>query len=228
MPLTAAGLGFISSFILLCVMWAIMYVAALVQAYLFKDQPHGISLATLVERILGRQYKFIPAIIKCLLFFGLLAAYISAGASIMVQIFQLPLLVSTLLFSICLGGLISFDLKKMEQINRILVIFKFLFFILTIFILLPNVHFSFLFQDAENINISFLIIAIPVFFTSFGFHGSIPSLSGFLNQDQKARKPFVCWRPKVANKNIVVAPKKWFTSKSVDTSDLIPQNWMRI
>ncbi|CAO5682816.1 MAG: Tyrosine-specific transport protein [Holosporales bacterium] len=30
MPLTAAGIGFLASFILLCIMWGIMYLAALV------------------------------------------------------------------------------------------------------------------------------------------------------------------------------------------------------
>ncbi|CAO5682818.1 MAG: hypothetical protein HEEMFOPI_01814 [Holosporales bacterium] len=93
---------------------------------LLKNEQSGISFATLVEKILGKKFKFIPAIIKCLLFFGLLAAYISAGASVMVQLFKIPLFSSTLLFSIVLGLLISMDLKKMEHINRTLVLFKFL------------------------------------------------------------------------------------------------------
>ncbi|MBP9752380.1 MAG: hypothetical protein KBD31_01020 [Proteobacteria bacterium] len=191
MPLTAAGIGFMTSLVLLCVMWGLMYLAALIQVDLFKDQPNGISLATLVENILGKKYKIIPAVIKSLLFFSLLAAYISASASVMVQIFHLPITVSAILFTVTLGILISLDLKKMEQFNRIIVMFKFLFFILIAIILLPNVNFSSLFSENQPTNYSFLIISIPVFFTAFGFHGSIPSLSSFLKQDQKTlRKVF--------------------------------------
>ncbi|CAO5674843.1 MAG: Tyrosine-specific transport protein [Holosporales bacterium] len=189
MPLTAAGIGFLTSFILLCFMWGIMYLAALVQVNLFKNEQSGISFATLVEKILGKQYKFIPAIIKCLLFFGLLAAYISAGASVLVQIIKvMSPLVSSLLFSVVLGFLISMDIKIMEQINRVLVIFKFLFFIITAIILLPNIHITEITQNETSIDFSLLIVSIPIFFTAFGFHGSIPSLSHFLDKDQKKLK----------------------------------------
>ncbi|CAO5682819.1 MAG: hypothetical protein HEEMFOPI_01815 [Holosporales bacterium] len=54
--------------------------------------------------------------------------------------------------------------------------------------LFPNIQFDSLLKDEKDIDFSVLMISIPVFFTAFGFHGSIPSLSHFLNKNQKTLK----------------------------------------
>ncbi|CAO5678067.1 MAG: Tyrosine-specific transport protein [Holosporales bacterium] len=185
MPLTAVGIGFLPSLYLLFGMWAFMFAAAYVQSRLFISQSNDISFVTLVERILGKRYKIIPATLMCLLFFGLLAAYITAGASVLAQILSLSKTHALILFSVVFGAIICAQLHKMDQINRVLVLLKFSCFGLVIYFLLQNIQPQHLEQSIESENIHNLLLTIPMFFTAFGFHGSIPTLVTYLEGDQK-------------------------------------------
>jgi tyrosine-specific transport protein len=188
MPLTAMGVGYLLSFVLLVIMWFVMYSAAILQSELFKNEPIGISFATLVERVIGKRYKIIPAIMKSLLFFGLLSAYMTAASSVMVQLFNIPFFTSSVLFSLFLGMVIYKETQKMDHINRIFVVLKFSLFFIVMVILFNQINFSNfpVFESSSDVN--FLILSIPMFFTSFGFHGSIPNIVEFLKDDQRALK----------------------------------------
>lgn len=185
MPLTAVGIGFLPSLVLLFGMWAFMFAAAYVQSCLFASESKDISFVTLVERILGKHYKIIPALLMCLLFFGLLAAYITAGASVLAQILTLSKPQALILFSVVFGSIICAQIHKMDQINRVLVLLKFFCFGLVIYFLLQNIQWQHLEQSVESENIHNLLLTIPMFFTAFGFHGSIPTLVTYLDGDQK-------------------------------------------
>lgn len=189
MPLTSISIGFTNSLFILLFMSVLMLVGSFIQADLLKFQKPGVSFAKLVALNLGDRYQVIPAIIKCLLFYSLLANYIT-GSALLIQSTIEPYITLSfpsvaIIFSVVFGAFISFPLGSIDRINRLLVIFMFGIFIIIIYVLNPQFS-NVQFHLSTNQNCVLEIIhAVPVFFTAFGFHGSIPALTEYLKNDQK-------------------------------------------
>lgn len=196
MPLTGAGLGYVYSVGLLVVMWALMVIAALVQLALFKDKPLDISFARLVSLELGSKVQIIPLIVKMLLFYSLLAAYMTGSASFIVHFakklsFDIPNSLGVVLFALLFGGIVSVSAYVVDLTNRFFLASKFFIFLIVLVLLIPHAKPDYLCASIP-FDLDFWVIAIPVFFTSYGFHGSIPSLVTYLQNDQvELKKSFM-------------------------------------
>ena len=73
---------------------------------------------------------------------------------------------------------------SVDKINRVLFFVMIAAFILVLALMLPNIKFDNLM--AMPIDNALIISASPVFFTAFGFHGSIPSLNKYLGGNVKS------------------------------------------
>lgn len=188
-PLTASKIGYQSSLFLLFGMWLLMIAASYVQLALFKNKPSSMSFAKLVKTEIGPVGQIIALCVKMLLFYSLLAAYMTGGTSVMLGLLsQANVHIShplgVFIFAVIFGGIVSLSTRAVDQTNRIFLKILFSLFAVLLFFLLPQTQIIYLYEPVI-LDIQNWMIAIPIFFTSYGFHGSIPSLISYLKNDQK-------------------------------------------
>ena len=92
--------------------------------------------------------------------------------------------IAVLVFTIFFGSFIVIGTHSVDKINRVLFFVMIAAFILVLALMLPNIKFDNLM--AMPIDNALIISASPVFFTAFGFHGSIPSLNKYLDGNVKS------------------------------------------
>lgn len=183
LPMASAQLGFINSIILLSILWAYMVIAALIMVEI--SQGKGNSIATLAQKHLGPWAKHLAGVSLLVLFWSLLAAYISGGSSILHQKLGGSSALISFLYTLVFGICVAACTKMVDYTNRILFIIKIILFSFMIFALVPFIKSSYLGFSKLNTTLT-IPQAIPIFFTSFGFHGSLPSLIQYLHGDKKS------------------------------------------
>jgi tyrosine-specific transport protein len=184
LPMTSAAAGFKNSTFLLIGMWAFMCFSALITLEINLRFGKGISIAGLADQAFGRFGKWIASFGMMLLFYSLMAAYITGGTSFLQRGMEtiggrpVSFGLMAFVFTIGFGFFVNSCTQAVDYANRFLFIFKMIVFIVMISLLMP-------FVDGENLavstgNGSVLWLALPIFFTSFGFHGCIPSLINYV------------------------------------------------
>jgi tyrosine-specific transport protein len=189
LPMTSARFGFKESVMLMVVMWAVMAYTALITLRLNQHYGKACSIVYISEKNFGRLGKAISLFALCLLFYALLAAYMTGGASLLASTFpniHLNRSQWILIFFGVFGGIVISHIKMLDHINRILVLTMVAVFCYIVNCILPHV-------TTQNLNHSvdsmpYLSVALPVFFTSFGFHGSIPTVVNYLGVTHKGLK----------------------------------------
>ena len=197
MPIIAAGVGFIGIATLLILIWIAMCGSALlmVRVYEFNNQEDGFN--SLTQKYLGYFGNRIAGFSLLFLIYGLTAAYMSGGGSIVSNfletIFGLSINPqwSVLIFSVIFGGIVSISTQWIDGATRALFIIKLVFLALLILAFIP-------FIKGENLlnmplEKGLIITSIPIIFTSFGFHGSIPSIVLYLGGNQKKIRLAFIW-----------------------------------
>ncbi|AKJ42709.1 tyrosine transporter TyrP [Pragia fontium] len=196
MPLAAAGVGFGVTFAMLVILWMMMCYTALllVEVYQYSDADDG--LGTLAHRYLGTKGNLIAGFAMLFLMYALVAAYISGGGELLLVSMNdslsldLPHMSGPLIFTIVGGGVVCIGTHSVDLINRCLFTAKIVFLVIMLSLMMPHV---------QSVNLTTLpleqglaISAIPLIFTSFGFHGSIPSIVKYMGGDTaKLRKIFI-------------------------------------
>lgn len=196
MPLATAGIGFATAMLLLFGLWIIMAYTALllVEAYQYNDANMGLS--SLAYKYLGRPGRLIISLALPFLLYSLIAAYLAGGGEIISKsinswlVWQLPDYVGVLLFAVIGGGVVCFGTHSVDLINRYLFATKIFFLATMLILLLPHV------QQVNLLSMpvkqALILSAIPIVFTSFGFHGSVPSIVSYMQGDTvKLRKIFI-------------------------------------
>ena len=176
--------------VLLVSLWLLLSFTALlfVEAYQTVDSDAG--LGTLAEKYYGTLGRVVSTAVLIIFLYAILSAYVSGGSSILGGL--LPTIVDAetttkiagVIFTVVFGSFIVVGTTSVDAVNRIIFATKILAFILVLGLLLPKVTVDHLL--AMPINNALLISAMPIFFTSFGFHGSIPSLNKYLDGNVKA------------------------------------------
>lgn len=196
MPLAAAGVGFGVTFSMLVILWAMMCYTALllVEAYQYSDSDDG--LGTLAKRYLGVKGNLLTGLAMLFLMYALVAAYISGGGELVLislnESFNLnlPSVIGPLAFAIIGGGVVCVGTHSVDMINRGLFTAKIIFLVVMLTVMIPHVKTANLLTLPLEQGLA--LSAIPVIFTSFGFHGSIPSIVKYMNGDiAKLRKIFI-------------------------------------
>jgi tyrosine-specific transport protein len=189
LPMTSATAGFVNSAFLLMGMWAFMCFMALVTLEINLYFGKGMSIATLAEKIFGKYGKWIASVSLLLLFHALMAAYITGGSSFLKAGIEsyaqtsTPFFLMALIFTAGLGFFVNSCTQSVDYANRFLFFFKIAAFVVMVSLLIPFVKLDNLSMNQGNL--SYTWTAIPIFFTSFGFHGSIPSLINYVGPNHK-------------------------------------------
>lgn len=186
MPLTSAGIGFGFTLVLLLGLWALLTFSALLFVELYQTAESDAGIGTLAEQYFGKAGRIIATAVLIIFLYALIAAYISGGGSLLKDLLPESFgdKVSALLFTVIFGSFIVIGTHSVDKINRVLFFVMLAAFAVVLSLMLPAIKFDNLM--ATPIDNALIISASPVFFTAFGFHGSIPSLNKYLGGNVKA------------------------------------------
>ncbi|GLT19257.1 tyrosine transporter TyrP [Vibrio zhanjiangensis] len=185
LPLASAGIGFSASLIIMFALWALMSYTALLMVELHQHADSSATLHTLAKQFLGSKGKWIASFSMFFLFYSLCAAYIAGGGAQFGQRLshftglELTSTSSTVLFTFIVASVVTIGTSTVDKVNRILFTIKLVAMAIALSFLAPNVTESYLLS--MPIEQGLIIAAIPVIFTSFGFHGSIPAIVNYLD-----------------------------------------------
>ena len=190
MPLTSAGIGLTATVFLLIGLWAVLTFTALLFVELYQTADSDAGIGTLAAQYFGKAGRIISTAVLIVFLYALIAAYVNGGGSLLMDL--LPAMgdkdtmnkIAVLVFTIFFGSFIVIGTHSVDKINRVLFFVMIAAFILVLALMLPNIKFDNLM--AMPIDNALIISASPVFFTAFGFHGSIPSLNKYLDGNVKS------------------------------------------
>lgn len=198
-PLATAAMGVIPALILLVVIWGLSIYTSLLMLEINIATGIGDNLHVITGRILGKKGQVVQSAAFLSLLFALTAAYLTGGSSLLVlkaqTMFDVTLdkQIAVLLFTLTFGTFAAIGVAWVDKVSRILFSIMVTLFVITITFLLPEVSPSKMLLTAISpTDISVWSTAIPVIFTSFGFHVCIATLVGYLKGDELAlRKVFI-------------------------------------
>ncbi|GEK12404.1 amino acid permease [Aliivibrio fischeri] len=192
LPLVSASLGFFTASLLMIGIWAIMSYTSLLMLEVHQYGEQSATLHSLARQFLGKHGQKVATFSMLFLFYALCAAYIAGGSeqfhSKLNELlpFELSNFASTIIFTCIVATIITFGTKTVDIINRGLFTLKLVMLVSILFFLTPSITGEYLL--ALPVEQGVFITALPVIFTSFGFHGSIPAIVNYLELDVKKIK----------------------------------------
>jgi len=187
LPIASSGLGFTTAMVILILTWCLMTYTALLTLELHQHAPHNASLNTLAKTILGKKGQIVANVSMIFLFYALCAAYIAGGGGQLQLMLSnwstvnLPPQTGAIGFAILFGSIITLGAKTVDKINQVLFFVKIIVLVSMFYMLTPYVQGEYLLN--MPLQQGLIISAIPVIVTSFGFHGSIPSIVKYMGVD---------------------------------------------
>lgn len=183
LPLASAGLGFTTSTLIMIGMWALMSYTALLMLEVHQYADKSATLHTLAYKLLGRKGQVIASGAMLFLFYALCAAYIAGGGAQLHQKIQslhidIAPQIATVIFTFVIASVVAIGTHSVDIVNRVLFTAKIIAMAVMLALLLPQVKSHNLLEIPMQQGL--IISALPVVFTSFGFHGSIPSIVRYL------------------------------------------------
>ncbi len=196
MPLVTAGIGFTATLILFVLTSVLMCYTALLLVEVYQHQPAQTGFSTLARRYLGKGGLWLTSFSMLFLMYALTAAYISGAGELLAGGFQrisaqrCPSWLGMLIFTLIAGGLVCTGTRFIDLSNRILFSIKAIFLLLIPAVMIPHVEKENLMTFPQSQGL--VLAAIPVILTSFGFHGSIPSIINYLGGNiRQLRQVFI-------------------------------------
>ncbi|MEL7290903.1 MAG: aromatic amino acid transport family protein [Pseudomonadota bacterium] len=185
LPLASAGIGFTTSLFIMLGLWALMAYTALLMIEVHQHAENSATLHTLANQFLGKKGKWLASFAMLFLFYALCAAYIAGGGAQFAE--RVSTLLdreisptnATLLFTLIVASVVTIGTATVDRVNRVLFGLKIIAMATVLVFLAPNVTESYLLS--MPVEQGLVIAAIPVIFTSFGFHGSIPAIVNYLD-----------------------------------------------
>ena len=196
LPMMASSLGALSTLALLIFIWFLGYYTATLALEINHFYKGVYSISELCKKSFNSKIWLLADFSIVSLFYSLLASYISGIVDIAaINKFIWSSHKSNYLGYLIVGVLIFcvvYNNKVLDISNRLVFALKFVLFLILLYFLSSKI-------ELANINnfINYTVInnqifkAIPIFFTSFGFHGSIPFIMKYLDNDAvNIRKSF--------------------------------------
>ena len=190
MPIMTGCFGFYGTIGIMLGCWLFMYWTAtlILEASLSFDD--GASFISMARHTLGRPGSIITWTCFLLLFYSLVAAYLSGSGRIIIDALEgflrieLPPFFNIFPLLVLFAPFIYFGLSVVDRLNRYLMIAMFIAYGIITFWMLPKVNIEYL----SYTNWSFSLLSFSVVVTSFGYHVIIPTLVSYLDRDVKRIK----------------------------------------
>lgn len=189
LPIVSGLIGFWPAEAILIVICALMmYTALLILEVTLACPAFKNNFHSMAQKTIGVWGQVIAWLCVCLLLYSLTCAYISGASSLIGSLLadfglHIPGFVNALVFTIVFGSVVFCSTRAVDFFNRVLMSFKGISLIAALALLLPKIHLPLL--QHHHIDSHAMLLAVPIFLTSFGFHTVIPSISNYLKQSVK-------------------------------------------
>lgn len=189
LPITAAPAGFFNSVLLLFGSWFLMTFSALLILEVNLWLPANSNLVSMAKTTLGPLGLITAWLTYLLLFYSLLAAYVSGGTDVLHNLLSMiGISVDDYwasIFFVCLFSLVVYKgIRSVDYVNRGLMITKFGAYIILILLIFPHMTYT----NLALGEIRYLPQAVMVMITSYGFATLVPSLRTYFHGDVKKLK----------------------------------------
>ena len=198
MPLTSAGIGFTFTVVLLISLWILLTYSALLFVEVYQTTESDSGIGTLSALYFGNAGRVVSTTVMFVFLYALLAAYISGGGEILMKATQstgllgqegviantspeMTLKIFIGIFTVFFGSFVIISTKVVDGFNRLLFFVMLVALVVVMFVMFPKASVQNLM--AMPLDNALIISAAPIFFTSYGFHGSIPSLVKYMEGD---------------------------------------------
>ena len=198
MPLTSAGIGFTFTVVLLVSLWLLLTYSALLFVEVYQTTESDSGIGTLSALYFGNAGRVVSTTVMFVFLYALLAAYISGGGEILMKATQssgllgqegviantspeMTLKIFIGIFTVFFGSFVIISTKVVDGFNRLLFFVMLAALVVVMFVMFPKASVQNLM--AMPLDNALIISAAPIFFTSYGFHGSIPSLVKYMEGD---------------------------------------------
>ncbi|BCD89937.1 amino acid transporter [Francisella halioticida] len=186
-PFAVAAVGFNYAVMALFLVWIIMYATALLIIEANISQPLGTDMDSIVSNILGKPGRVLNLVFYLLLLYSLLTAYIFMGGQLFkTYVFSWVELeninIAKVLFCLVFGFFIYKGIRVVFRVNEIFLSLKILAFVLFISFVAPSIQASLL--EGGSLGGGYVLFAIPILVTSFGFHIVIPAIRNYFENDK--------------------------------------------
>jgi tyrosine-specific transport protein len=192
--LTATG-GFFPAICIYVLCWLFMTATGLLLMEVFLWSKKEVNIVSMAEMTLGFPGKFVAWLLYLFLFYSLSIAYISGGGGLVLDVFEayhfkaFPSWLGPFIFVLIFAPFVTLGAKAVDRINRVLMAGLILSFLLFVFFGASHIDFDLL----AHFNWPLAFVATPVVFTSFGFQGTVPSITNYLQRDPHKVKRAIFW-----------------------------------
>ncbi|WP_028779397.1 aromatic amino acid transport family protein [Shewanella sp. 38A_GOM-205m] len=190
LPLATAAMGLLPALLLMLVIWGISAYTSLLMLEVNLRSGVGDNLHAITGKALGKTGQLIQSAAFLSLLFALTAAYLTGGADLLVlkakAWFDMTLdgQDAVLLFTLALGSFAALGVGWVDKLSRGLFSAMIVMLVLVVLFLLPEVNMNTLLEQAPTDSYANVwLAAVPVVFTSFGFHVCIATLVRYLDGD---------------------------------------------
>ena len=191
LPLTLS-FGFWPNIMLLFAIWLVAFQSSLVNIEISKIYPNILCISKLCKKVFANKLFLVADFAIIVLFSSLICAYISGMhtvISINLDLSPLKALFFAIALMLALIAIIASKIEILDISNKVIFYIKLIvFFFLVISIFLSHQNAILPIAASEQIQPRFFIIAVPIIFTAFGFHGCIPVIIRYLEADHKLVK----------------------------------------
>lgn len=194
LPLATASLGTIPALLLLVAIWGVSIYTSLLMLEINLRTGVGLNLHSITGKNLGRVGQMIQAASFLSLLFALTMVYLMGGSSLLESKMDLVGMkidnqVAVLIFTAIFGGLIAVGVRWIDKVSRVLFTSMIALLVIVVAYLLPEVDMSLMMRDSTEGLVTgsaltnLWLAAIPIVFTSFGFHVCIATIVRYLDGD---------------------------------------------
>ncbi|MGI9279943.1 MAG: aromatic amino acid transport family protein [Endozoicomonas sp.] len=179
LPLVSAATGIWSGLVLMMLMAGLACYGGLLIAEACRAVPEADNLHGVVGRLLGKSGQGVAILAMLFLYFSLCSAYITAGAGQLVSITDkmgvaFSFSQSATAVAVFIAVLVVVGTVVVDYANRMMFFLMMMLLMFIMMLLLPE-------AEAENLTLEMgepgmLLAALPVLYTSFGFHCAVPTV----------------------------------------------------
>lgn len=183
LPIVTGMAGFMPSIFLFIAYWAYMTFTAFLMLEVTLWMGTSTNLITMAKRTLGPIGEAVSWITYLFLLYSLTTAYIAGSGPIVIDFvksltgYSMPVWMGAIPLLIIFGYFVYKGTKSVDYVNRLLMAGLVIAYFAMVVFLTPHVETKLL----AHSDWKYLLMAVSIVATSFGFHIIIPSLSSYLD-----------------------------------------------
>jgi tyrosine-specific transport protein len=184
LPMVIGKLGFIPATVIMLVIWGLAVYSALLLLEVNLRIGAGKNFNDMAHTVLGRGGQIVATGSMIFLQFALLVAYLTGFGELIAQTMttqglELSAQSGALYFAVAAYVIVFIGTQMIVRVNQLLFFAMIAAMVTALFSLVPGVDVGNL--QSGSVEQGIIVASLPVLFTSFGFHASIPSIIKYLD-----------------------------------------------